>query len=88
MRKILYAVAVAAALLLPACSDPEAAVKTAKAHGFRDVQVTGHRWTGCGRDDDTSTGFTAFNQNGDAVSGVVCSNWSPFGKTNTLRIDE
>lgn len=87
MRKLLYAAVLAAALLLPACTDPEGAQRAAKAYGLKGVQITGHRFIGCGKDDTTSTGFTAFDRDGNPVSGVVCGDVGLFGKSNTVRID-
>lgn len=74
-------------LALAACTDPDGAVRAAESYGFHDVRVTGHRFIGCGESDDTATGFTALNVKDQYVSGVVCGNWSPFGKSNTVRID-
>lgn len=87
MRKIMLAGTLLATSLLAACSDAPGADRAVRAMGFTDVTTTGYRFTGCGKDDDQSTGFTARNPRGEMVSGVVCSNWSPFGKTSTVRID-
>lgn len=82
-----HKLAIAAALFLAGCSDPNEARRTAESYGFKNVQTTGYRWTGCGKDDDVRTGFTATAPSGQQVTGVVCSNWSPFGKSSTVRID-
>ncbi|ARK07452.1 hypothetical protein LAV_00052 [Sphingobium phage Lacusarx] len=90
MKKIMTAGVLLAAAMLSACfSDPVEAKRAAEAFGFHDVQITGHRWTGCGDRDDTSTGFTALNSEGRYVSGVVCSQTGIFGwgKSSTVRID-
>lgn len=87
MKKTLLAGMLLATSLLAACSDPVGADRAVRAMGFTDVTTTGYRFTGCGKDDDQSTGFTARNPRGEMISGVVCSNWSPFGKTSTVRID-
>jgi len=87
MKKIKMAGVMLAMGLLAACTDPGEATRAAEAYGFTNVQTTGFRWTGCGSDDDQATGFTAYNAQGRYVSGVVCSNWSPFGKSSTVRID-
>ena len=73
-------------LALAACSDPNGAREAAEAYGLRDVQIGGYAWIGCARDDDQHTKFTATNANGQRVEGVVCGNWSPFGKYSTVRI--
>ena len=87
MKRMALLGVIALAPVLGACTDADGARRTAEAHGFTDVAITGYRWTGCSRDDETHTGFEATNQRGDRVSGVVCGSWSLFGKSNTLRID-
>lgn len=87
MRKFLLASTLLAASLLAGCSDAVGADRAVRAQGLSDIQITGYRWFGCGEKDDTSTGFTARNIRGEQVTGVVCSNWSPFGKTSTVRFD-
>jgi hypothetical protein len=83
MRKI----ALLALVLVAGCSDPKEARRAAESFGFTDVRITGYRFGGCSRDDASRTGFVATNAQGREVSGVVCSSWSPFGKSSTVRID-
>lgn len=71
MRKILLALAAVTAL--GACSDSDGARRHLKNLGYTNVQTTGYKLFGCGKDDTWSTGFTATNINGRKVSGVVCS---------------
>ncbi len=74
-------------LALAGCTDPEATVRTAENHGFKDVKITGYRAFGCGKDDVQSTGFEATAPNGRRITGVVCSQPGIFGKAHTLRLD-
>ena len=79
--------AVVVSALLSACTDPHGAEQAVEAMGMTDVTITGYRWTGCGKDDDQRTGYQATNIHGQRIEGVVCGNWTPFGKSNTVRID-
>ena len=64
---------IALALLLLACSDVEATVRTLHAAGYSDVVIgRDYPWFACSKDDDYATAFTAKNPAGGAVSGVVC----------------
>ncbi len=81
--KKLFAVAVLV-VFLAGCSDDRAARSALDAAGFSEIVIRGFGWTGCGRDDDFTTKFTAKNQNGRAVSGVVCSGWFKGG---TIRFN-
>ncbi len=83
MKRILALIAV---MSLSACTDPEGAIRTLDAHGFKDIHMTGYRWTGCGRNDAYHTGFSATALNGRRVTGVVCSGWG-WGKAFTVRLD-
>ena len=71
-RRQFLAVSLAALVAAVACTDESAAVRTLKAQGFTDVHVTGWSPLSCGKDDTTSTGFTAKNVRGETVEGVVC----------------
>jgi hypothetical protein len=73
-----------AALALTACSDPEGARKALQAQGYRDIQITGYAYWGCGKDDVYHTGFTAVGPTGVPVIGVVCKG---HFKGSTVRID-
>lgn len=66
VRRLLLCVA------LVACTDSSGATKALRAHGFTDITITGFEPFGCGKDDDTSTGFRAKNASGQVVEGVVC----------------
>ncbi|MCP1376020.1 hypothetical protein [Dyella lutea] len=81
-RSLLLAIAL---LALTACTDNETAARALHGAGYSDVQLTGYRWIGCGKDDDFSTGFKAKGPTGVPVTGVVCSSW--FGKGATVRQD-
>lgn len=71
-------------LLLSGCSSSNDANKALKANGFTDIQTHGYAFFGCGKDDTFSTKFTAKNQHGQKVTGVVCSDWL---KGSTIRFD-
>lgn len=68
---------------LAACTDPDAARRTAENHGLTNVQITGYSFWGCSDDDTVRTAFTAQNAQGRTVRGVVCSG---IFKGNTLRL--
>lgn len=87
MRKIMLGAAVAAGLLLSACSDPDNARRVVEDHGFTNIEITGYRWTGCSDKDTWHTGFRATSPAGRRVTGVVCSSGLIWGKSNTLRLD-
>jgi hypothetical protein len=76
----------AAALLclsLAACTKQDAQ-QTVENFGLTDVQLTGYRWFGCGKDDTYHTGFIA--KRGDrVVTGVVCEGL--MFKGATVRFD-
>lgn len=65
-------------------SNPEQAIRVLELQGFTEVETTGWRMFGCGKDDQYVTGFEANAPSGDAVSGVVCDGWF---KGATIRID-
>lgn len=71
-------------LLLSGCSSSTDAIKALKANGFTDIQTQGYSFFGCGEGDTFSTKFTAKNQQGQKVTGVVCSDWL---KGSTIRFD-
>ncbi len=72
---------------LTACTDAGTATRILKAQGYKDVQITGYRFFGCGEQDQYRTGFKAIGPSGDQVEGVVCSGISFLGKSSTVRID-
>lgn len=79
-------VAIAALIVTTGCTDRAGAIQAAEAYGLSDVEAGDYAWFGCGKDDDQRTAFTATNAQGQRVEGVVCGNWGPFGKYNTVRI--
>lgn len=72
MKKILVGFAV---LILSACTNQDATLKTLRASGFKDIQIGGYSFA-CSKDDSYCTKFTATNPNGETVSGAVgCGYW-------------
>ena len=76
-----------AALSLSACTDAPNANRVLQDAGYTDIQITGYQFSGCGKEDNYHTGFTAKGPTGRKVSGVVCSGYGVFGKSNTIRIN-
>ncbi|MNY13376.1 hypothetical protein D3C86_1465080 [compost metagenome] len=74
-----------AVVLLAGCTNADDAIRTLKAAGYTDVQITGYRWFGCSKDDSVHTGFIAKGRDGSTVSGIVCGEL--FFKGNTIRTD-
>jgi len=87
MKKILYSLILVGSMLVTGCTDPVAAKRVAEDQGFTQVIITGHRFSGCGDNDNVATGFAAVGATGRSVTGVVCGSTSLFGKSNTLRVD-
>lgn len=69
MKKLIVAVMCA---MMAGCAAPDMSKETLVKAGFRDIQIDGYAWMGCGKDDTFSTKFTATNALGMRVSGVVC----------------
>lgn len=69
------------------CSPgPDKATAALRAHGFRDVAITGtHRvtaeWYGCSEQDAVAHEATATNPAGERVALVVCCGWPLKGCT-------
>jgi hypothetical protein len=85
MKKILI---IAAALSLAGCfTDPQSATRVLTEAGFTQIHITGYQYFGCSQHDNIHTGFTAKGPTGKSVSGVVCSGYGLFGKSNTIRIN-
>lgn len=82
MNKIL----IAAALLIcvAGCTRVDSATRILLDEGYSNIQTTGYRWFGCGREDSFRTGFTAKGPTGRPVSGVVCQG---IFKSGTVRLD-
>jgi hypothetical protein len=70
-----FLIPLAALLMLAGCTDEHTALRVLNSAGFKDVQLTGYRWYGCGSEDNFRTGFNATAPSGERVSGVVCSGW-------------
>jgi hypothetical protein len=63
-------------VLSSSCTNESGARSALRSHGFKNVQITGYAGPfECGEDDLSTTGFTATNQAGQKVSGVVCCGW-------------
>lgn len=71
---------------LAACSDPDTATEVLRDTGYTEITITGYTLFGCAKDDTYHTGFVARGQGGVMLRGVVCSEWSPFGKTNSIHL--
>lgn len=71
----------------PLMTDYDGAVRVVEGHGLTNVKATGYGWFGCGVGEGADmwrTRFTATNQNGKDVGGVVCAG---FFKGGTMRLD-
>jgi hypothetical protein len=84
--KQLFIVALAA-LSLAACTDSKDATRVLTEAGYTDIHTTGYQYFGCSEHDNIHTGFRAKGPTGQTVSGVVCSGYGMFGKSNTIRIN-
>lgn len=76
-------IAIAALLFAAACTDAEEAVDALDTLGMTEIEITGYRWFGCGKE-WFHTGFVAINPKGKRISGVVCAGWL---KGATVRFD-
>ena len=81
MKKIIIAASLA--LCLMSCTDPTDAKRVLEAQGFKNIEITGYNFFGCGKDDTYHTGFIAIGQNGQAIEGTVCRGL--FFKGSTVR---
>ena len=70
---ILFVCAIAVALTLGGCTNASNARHVLHEEGFKQVQITGYQFFGCGQDDSFHTGFKAVGPTGIPTSGVVCS---------------
>lgn len=71
--------------MLSACTDPPTAERALDDMGMKNIHVGGYSWFGCGQDDWYATKFTAINQNGKYVAGVVCN--GIWFKNSTVRFE-
>ena len=79
MKALLFALAT---LTLASCTDEDVTKKVLTEDGYKDIEIQGHAWIGCGKDDTFKTKFTAINPAGNKVTGVVCCG---FMKECTIR---
>lgn len=79
--------AIALVIGLAGCTDAQNAQRVLSNSGYSDIQITGYRWFGCGKEDTVHTGFTAKGPNGAHVSGIVCQGWGWFSKAATVRFE-
>lgn len=68
-------------------TDPDNAYRVLSLNNYKNIEVTGYRFFGCGHNDWYHTGFRATAPNGQTVTGVVCRGYWSWGKPNTIRID-
>lgn len=71
MKKLFGGMILILVLLFASCSDPGGATKFLQSQGYTDISITGYDFFAKGKDDFTSTGFTAITPNGDFVKGAV-----------------
>lgn len=71
--------------LIVGWTDPATATRALQEDNLTPVQVGGFAWLSCSRDDWYSTKFTAKNERGDIVRGVVCSGL--LWKSTTVRFN-
>ncbi len=76
--------AIAVLFAMSACSDSGGADKALRGAGYKNVEITGYRFFGCGDHDFYHTGFSAIGADGSPVTGVVCAG---FLKGSTIRLD-
>lgn len=82
MKKLLL---ISTLILLASCSDGSGARKVLSAQGMTNIEITGHSFFSCGKDDSFSTGFKATSVNGQQVEGTVCKG---IFKGSTVRFDD
>jgi hypothetical protein len=63
MKKLITLIA----LLLVACTDEAATVRTLEAHGFSEVETTGYEYLGCSEGLDASQYVGTFQLRGGAL---------------------
>lgn len=82
MKKFL---AIAALVALAGCGvSPDKATRALNSMGVKNVEIGGYAFWGCGKDDGYASKFTGTGQDGNPVSGVVCSG---MFKGVTIRFD-
>jgi hypothetical protein len=75
-----------AAFLLWGCTSEADASRVLRVSGYKNVQLTGYDWWGCGKGDTTCTGFTATAPNGERVKGSIGCGLTGCGKNCTVRL--
>ena len=71
MKKLLILAVVSVALL--SCTNAKEATRVLQAQGFKNIEITGYNFFGCGKGDKVHTGFTAVGLDGQRIEGTVCS---------------
>jgi opacity protein-like surface antigen len=85
MKKFALLAAVAATSLLAGCGvDPDNARRALEAQGITNVQIGGHAFFGCDKNDQFASNFTGVGVNGKPISGVLCGG---IFKGITVRYD-
>lgn len=67
---------------LSACTHEGEATRVLEMDGVTNIEMTGYKFWGCGKDDFYHTGFKG-QRNGKEISGVVCSGL--IFKSSTIR---
>lgn len=91
MKKLILAGAALVALLsTTACFEvPQGKAQALlAAQGYTDISIGGYAMTGCGKEDDASSRFSATGANGARVHGVICSGVGFMAKGATVRVEE
>lgn len=81
---VIVAVLIFAAWAIWPKARPDEARAVLSAQGYTQVEITGSRLFGCGREDVYRTGFRAVGPTGVPAQGVVCSG---IFKGATVRIE-
>jgi len=84
-------IALVALLIAPmfaSCTNEEAAARTLRVNGYKDVRLTGYEFWGCSKDDGTCTGFEATAPNGERVKGAVGCGLFGCDKGCTVRLGQ
>lgn len=84
MKKFLICSALLFSFLLTSCTDSNKTSRILENEGYTNIEMTGHRFFGCGEHDSFKTGFKAINNNKKQVTGVVCSGYFSGGN---IRLD-
>lgn len=66
-------------------SDEEGTRTLLKKNGYTDIAISGYEYFGCDKNEFFHTAFTAKNQNGVVIEGIVCKG---FLKNSTIRFKD